>query len=222
MSFRTSTLPLALVLLGFLAGCAAPPVARAPANLSALKQELVAYIDGGAYARDLAAAAAEAEAWVVRRAAPGAAGRLAIVFDLDETLLSNLRHMREMDFGYVPTLWDRWVADADAPAIEPVAAVYRAARARGVAVFYLTGRREKDRAGTEQNLRAVGLGDFAGLHLKPDSDRGTTQAFKTATRRQITADGYTIIANVGDQQSDLDGGHAERTFKLPNPFYLTK
>ena len=28
------------------------------------------------------------------------------------------------------------------------------------------------------------------------------------------------IANLGDQESDLIGGHAERTFKLPNPFYL--
>jgi acid phosphatase len=31
-----------------------------------------------------------------------------------------------------------------------------------------------------------------------------------------------IIANMGDQASDLAGGHAEKTFKLPNPFYLTK
>jgi hypothetical protein len=28
-----------------------------------------------------------------------------------------------------------------------------------------------------------------------------------------------IIANLGDQFSDLAGGYAERTFKLPNPFY---
>jgi len=25
---------------------------------------------------------------------------------------------------------------------------------------------------------------------------------------------------VGDQLSDLSGGHAERTFKVPNPFYF--
>ncbi|HEX3434983.1 MAG TPA: HAD family acid phosphatase [Solirubrobacteraceae bacterium] len=34
------------------------------------------------------------------------------------------------------------------------------------------------------------------------------------------ADGYRIIVNVGDQQSDLDGGFAQRAFKLPNPFYF--
>jgi hypothetical protein len=29
----------------------------------------------------------------------------------------------------------------------------------------------------------------------------------------------TIVANMGDQPSDLEGGFAERTFLLPNPFY---
>jgi len=38
-------------------------------------------------------------------------------------------------------------------------------------------------------------------------------------RGKIAAQGYTIIVNVGDQQSDLDGGYAERAYKLPNPFY---
>jgi hypothetical protein len=28
-----------------------------------------------------------------------------------------------------------------------------------------------------------------------------------------------IIVNIGDQ-SDLEGGHAEMTFKVPNPFYF--
>jgi hypothetical protein len=28
------------------------------------------------------------------------------------------------------------------------------------------------------------------------------------------------VVNLGDQESDLDGGHAERAFKLPNPFYF--
>lgn len=38
-------------------------------------------------------------------------------------------------------------------------------------------------------------------------------------RAAIEAQGYTIVANVGDQESDLAGGRAERAFKLPNPFY---
>jgi len=30
-----------------------------------------------------------------------------------------------------------------------------------------------------------------------------------------------LIANIGDRDSDLAGGHAERAFKLPDPFYFT-
>jgi len=29
-----------------------------------------------------------------------------------------------------------------------------------------------------------------------------------------------IVLNIGDQQSDLVGGHADKAFKLPNPYYL--
>jgi acid phosphatase len=43
--------------------------------------------------------------------------------------------------------------------------------------------------------------------------------FKAPQRAKIEAEGFTIIANMGDQPSDLAGAHAEKTFLLPNPFY---
>ena len=43
--------------------------------------------------------------------------------------------------------------------------------------------------------------------------------FKAPVRAGIEDEGRTIIANMGDQPSDLAGGHAERAFLLPNPFY---
>lgn len=225
--------PFALVLV--LAGCAAPPSAplpvaapvateritvAEPANLYTLKQELKAYIDDGRYDADIAHVAGLAKTWIEERARLG--GQLAIVLDIDETVLSNLKHMRAMDFGYVPPLWDQWVADADGPAIEPMREVFLTARAHNVAVFFMTGRKTTDAPGTIENLRLQGMADYAGLDFKPNEYRDTTQSFKTATRKRITESGYTIIANIGDQHSDLDGGYAERTFKLPNPFYITK
>lgn len=226
---RPPRLPILLAVAGaalLLAGCTTPapvagaPAVREPANLSLLKQELVAWADAGHYERSLAAVAAEARAWIEQRAArPGE--KLALVLDIDETVLSGLGEMRAVDFGYVPDRWDDWARRADAPAIPVMREVYRAARARGVAVFYITGRREYLREATTANLRGEDLGDFVALHLRPDDFTGLTQEFKTATRQRITADGYTIIANIGDQESDLAGGFAERTFKLPNPFYRT-
>jgi len=225
-------LPRALLvgLLLALAACqstaiAPPPAAAAPRaeppNLFLLKQELKAYLDDGRYEAGLAKVAAEAKSWIEQRAKPGE-GQLAVVFDIDETILSNVPHMREMDFGYVPALWDQWVEAADATPIAPVVEVFRTARRHGVAVFFITGRKTTDANGTTRNLRQAGLDDYAELYLKPVGFPGSTQVFKTETRSKITAQGYTIIANLGDQLSDLEGGYSERTFKLPNPFYITK
>jgi hypothetical protein len=52
------------------------------------------------------------------------------------------------------------------------------------------------------------------------SRRPTVEAFKTEERRKLAEAGYTIIATVGDQESDLEGGSAECRFKVPNPFYF--
>jgi hypothetical protein len=43
--------------------------------------------------------------------------------------------------------------------------------------------------------------------------------YKAGTRKHIEKLGYTIVANYGDQWSDLMGGHAKRVVKLPNPTY---
>ena len=98
--------------------------------------------------------------------------------------------------------------------------LFRQARALNVAVFFITGRPESQRAATEQNLRDVGYNGFAALHMVPDGARYASAAlFKAPVRAAIEADGYNIVANMGDQPSDLADGHAERNFLLPNPFY---
>jgi acid phosphatase len=89
-------------------------------------------------------------------------------------------------------------------------------------VFFVTGRREtaEESAATEANLRAAGYDGWAGIYLRPPASHENSAAiFKSGARAEIESQGYHIIANVGDQQSDLALGHAERTFKLPNPFY---
>ncbi len=40
------------------------------------------------------------------------------------------------------------------------------------------------------------------------------------TRAHIESLGYDIVANFGDQFSDLNGGFADETFKIPNPMYF--
>jgi acid phosphatase len=202
-------------------GCATAPATREPRNLQLAKEEVRAYVSRGDYARDVAAVADAALSWMKERAARGG-GRLAVVFDVDETLLSNLPSMEELDFGYVPAEWRRWVEQARAPALEPVRDLFRRARELGMETLVITGRRESERDATARNLKAVGCGDYAVLVCRPEGEGGPVSEFKTAARARLAAEGRVIVANIGDQESDLVGGHAERIFKLPGPFYLSR
>ena len=202
----------------------APDPAYEPANLYPHKLQLRAYIDSGGYAQDVATVALQANKYLAKRIAKGAkpGRKLAIVFDIDETTLSNLPHILANDYGYVPRIWDEWVAEGRARAIVPVQTIYDTAVRGKIAVFFLTGRKESDRAPTERNLRDVGYDTWTRIYYKPADDPTlTTAAFKTDIRRKLTQEGYLIVANVGDQNSDLTGGYAERSFKLPNPFYIS-
>ena len=58
------------------------------------------------------------------------------------------------------------------------------------------------------------------LYMRDPSGNGSVSNHKTAARIDIESKGFVIIANIGDQKSDLAGGHAEMTFKVPNPFYF--
>ena len=109
---------------------------------------------------------------------------------------------------------------ADAPAIKPMLQFYDDALKRGVTIFFVTGRHESVRLATIKNLKYAGYHDWKGLYLRPENDkRASVIPFKSQTRATISKEGYTIIASIGDQYSDLKGGHAEHTYKLPNPYY---
>lgn len=205
--------------LGF-AGCQS--AGGVPRNLGLLKDEIRAY-HVGPYPAQVAAVAARAGSWLEQRAAAKKPGeRLTAVFDLDETLLSNWTHFEPQDFGWLDETWTAWMARGEAPAIEPVKALVLQARRLGVDIVFLSGRREIGRAGTEKNLRAIGCGDYAALILRPADSKGTSAAFKTAERRRLVESGRTIVLNIGDQESDLSGGYAEKTFLVPNPVYLSE
>ena len=88
-------------------------------------------------------------------------------------------------------------------------------------MFFITGRPDDIpmvRSQTVANLHSAGYQHWTALKMKPSSDQ--TVPFKSGERAKIQQQGYRIIANVGDQESDLSGGHADRAFKLPNPYYF--
>lgn len=218
------------------AGVASPPAPPSPivpppvqpANIGDLKTQARAYYDSGAYLTDLQNAAWPAIPWINDRAPQ--VDRPAVVFDIDETSLSNYEALDADDFGRIisgpcalpqgPCGLQNWDQLAESTLIPPTMDVFSTARDRGVAVFFITGRPESQRAATERNLADVGYTGYTRLIMEPAGAQFDSAAdFKAPQRRAIEDEGYTIVANLGDQPSDLDGGYAERTFLLPNPFY---
>jgi len=204
----------------------APPP---PLNIDKVKEVLLAY-QAGDYDGDVAAVFAAARAYVEGRA--GAVSKPALVLDIDETSLSNWANIKANNFGFIrdgacdrlpngPCGFRAWILQGVAPVVKPALDLFNAAKAKGVAVFFITGRRDSERQATLWNLDRAGYEGWEKLVTRPDNDaHATVQAFKTEQRRKVADAGYTIIATVGDQQSDLDGGFAECRFKVPNPFYF--
>ena len=56
------------------------------------------------------------------------------------------------------------------------------------------------------------------IHANPPVSCPTIQ-YKSGTRAYIESQGYEIVGDFGDQFSDLLGGFADKTFKMPNPNY---
>jgi predicted secreted acid phosphatase len=218
--------------------------ASAPYNAGALVQALTQFHDSGVYDRELAQIGDLADRWVrgqgrgdarssrtsarrtnrrahhrTRVAHRSRGGKPAIVLDIDETSLSNYSAIVADKFTFGPNSQ----AEAEnqvGKAIAPTLKVFNDAKARGIAVFFITGRPEAQRAVTVANLRREGFKDWQGLTLKPAGSTLTTVAYKSGARAAIEKQGYRIVANIGDQYSDLAGDHADRAFKMPNPFYF--
>jgi predicted secreted acid phosphatase len=143
----------------------------------------------------------------------------AIVFDVDETLLSNYTAINADNFTFGPQSQAE-ATNEIGTAIVASRDLFDLAKSKGITVFLITGRRENTRAHTTSNLTREGFTGYKQLILKPDASTDSTVAYKSGARAGIEDQGYRIIANVGDQYSDLAGGHSGVAFKLPNPFYF--
>jgi 5'-nucleotidase (lipoprotein e(P4) family) len=224
MTKRFNTLTLKLLALLFLIS----PVwvnAQALPNLSVVKQQLIQYHDSGQYMKDIEAMTTQAMTYVQQRVAENNAlaqpKKLAMVFDIDETVLSNYPDMFNMNFGGTFKAIIEAEEKAHDPAIAPTLALYQYAQKNNIAIFFVTGRKEALRQPTIKNLQRTGLGIWNTLFMKPNNyAQASVVPYKSGARAKIQSMGYDIILNIGDQDSDLAGGYADKDIKLPNPYYL--
>ena len=187
----------------------------------------------GAYAKEMHSVEKEARTYLAQYAATHHAPKAkAIVLDVDDTSLNTYNYEIYSNFVYNPTSNATFVNAEAFPAVFGMPELADFAVAHGYKVFFLTGRPQNatsnQRAATEGNLTKEGfpvvdsqvfLKDLSNPIYASCAPSCTTIQYKSLTRAYIESLGNNIVANFGDQYSDLTGGYADKTFKLPNPMY---
>jgi hypothetical protein len=199
-----------------------------------------------AYANELSGLVSDAEKYLNNPPGSGNgqkfSGTKAVLFDIDDTTLNTYSYEIYSSFVFNPTTNAAFVnacltTGCVFPAVPHMVDLEHWAEAQGYTVFFLTGRpgsaTNTQLPGTLANLTSAGydvdtdnvyLKDAAAPWLSSCSNGTTitctTTQYKSLTRQHIESLGYDIVANFGDQYSDLNGGFADATFKIPNPMYF--
>ncbi len=132
---------------------------------------------------------------------------LAAVFDADETLVWNvgaMRYMAEQGKDFDPAIWNEWEKTGAGKALAMPGAIeaLKIMRDAGVTIIANTNRTAANAKGTEDALRAAGLGEFKHketLYLMGDDATGSSKD----GRRAAIAAKYCVIALAGDQLGDF-------------------
>ncbi len=145
---------------------------------------------------------------------------MAVVSDIDETLLDN-RSYFEKTSEFKWSDFKAWVKQAEAPTLKETDEFLKWARSKQFVIFLVTGRTEDLRHPTIRNLVKDGV-SYDGLYMRKNGDKRSAIEVKTSIREEIESMGFKIVVNIGDQVSDLVGGHSEDCEKLPNKLYFVK
>lgn len=163
---------------------------------------------------------------------------LAVVVDIDETILDNLPYQAWLvgkNQGYSSKTWQQWVKQNKATAVPGALSFLNFASENGVQVFYVTNRSDKVRQATLTNLKQLGFPNVVNSHLLMK----TTSSNKEPRRDQIRAQ-YDVALYMGDNLGDFshkfDGKNMQQRqqladqyrpqwgskyIMLPNPIYGT-
>jgi len=208
-----------VILLSFLlASCSSTDPSLQIMNLDTAKKLVQGYYESGEFDRESAKIIDEAIRTIDKMKLNN---RSVVVFDIDETALSNYNMTKEIGFGFIPKLWDEWQQKGTAPAISQTKRFYDYLISRKIDVIFLTGREDFARESTRRNLVEKGYSKFDTLIVRTQSENKISAAiFKSIKREELTKNGYEIIACIGDQWSDLTGGNTGYKIKLPNYLYI--
>jgi len=147
--------------------------------------------------------------------------KAAVVFDIDDTLLSSMPEVFANDFAYIPKQFDLWVNASVAPAIPQTVKLFHLLQKRGIKTIAITGRKEFQREATVKNLLGQNITGLDPVILRSkEEEHLSAAAYKSHRRQMLTQSGYRIVGCCGDQISDCSGGYAGYIMKVPNYAYF--
>ena len=155
---------------------------------------------------------------------------LAVVVDLDETVLNNSLYQVERwmaGLSFTQDSWSNWVNREEAELVSGAKDFLIAVRKKGVRVIFLSNRMNSNLKPTQGNLEALGVLDPSDLFLlrenKSDTKEIRRKEVSEGTGRMKEIGPLKVIGYVGDQMGDFPNGRmadfGKINFLLPNPMY---
>ena len=157
-------------------------------------------------------------------------GNLAVVVDLDETVLDNSLYQVERwkaGLSFTQDSWSDWVNRKEAGLIPGAKEFLSAVRKKGVRVVFLSNRMNDNLEPTRGNLRLLGVLDSKDLFLlrldKDDLKEVRRKEVTDGTGRMKKVGPLQVVGYVGDQMGDFPRVRTKEfgktNFLLPNPMY---
>lgn len=142
----------------------------------------------------------------------------AVVFDIDETLLSDYPFFKERSFDWSIEDAYQFRYKKESAVIRPVQEFYTALKALGYKMILLTSRRDLLYQATHENLVKADYvwDELILLPMELFNKHVSHGAWKADIRKALP---YNIIGSVGDSLSDFEGDCCGIKVKLPNYLY---
>ena len=155
---------------------------------------------------------------------------LALVVDLDETVLNNSLYQVERwqaGLTFTQDSWSDWVNRKEAGLVPGAKEFLSTVRKKGVRVVFLSNRMNHNLEPTRENLRLLGVLDPDDLFLlrldKNDLKEVRRKEVTDGTGRMKKVGPLKVIGYVGDQMGDFPSDRKQEfgktNFLLPNPMY---
>lgn len=141
-------------------------------------------------------------------------GDLMVIFDIDGTLLTTKnvsKYFKEKSDVF------KWQYKAIFDPIPEIVELHNWCTSNGIKTYLITGRKEALKNATILNLTRAGVKGYEAIYFRPSvsGSRISSGTYKMNVRKDLSKKGR-IIANIGDQESDLEGGYAQNIFLLPS------